>query len=140
MERFCKDNGVRCIRMQDRDSAVCRGALINAMNENFFGWRLSRAYFGILVRENGRTYIKWFIRRVSPKRRFWHPLTLSGSADQRQGGSSHQKMSWPTQAEQRHHPRDSAWYEPGTTWSTNLRLSGTFGRRPKSTRSAHRHW
>lgn len=67
LKKFCKAHRVKYVRMSRCDSAVCRGALINAMNESFFGWRLSRAFFGIVVREDGRTHIKWFIVRVRLK-------------------------------------------------------------------------
>lgn len=65
MFEFCAVHGRRYLRTTNPDSAVSRGALISVMKEDFFGWRLSRAYFGILVQDEDRSYIKWFVLRVS---------------------------------------------------------------------------
>lgn len=63
--QFCRDNGdIRAIRAKDPESAVCRGAVISQLSEDFFGIRLSRASFGIEVQKNGRQYIHWFISQV----------------------------------------------------------------------------
>lgn len=65
LKKFCNEHGSRPIRAKDPESTVCRGAVMSQLSQDLFGWRLSRASFGIMVEQGGRKFIHWFISQVS---------------------------------------------------------------------------
>lgn len=65
LKKFCDEHDSRPIRAKDPESTVCRGAVISQLSQELFGWRLSRASFGIMVERDGKQFINWFISQVS---------------------------------------------------------------------------